>query len=271
MKLEEIKKHWENWAEEYGKSLRATTKTSTAKQLELDAFKRYFKSIGAEKRALNVLEVGCGNGYNCLELASTFNQCHFTGIDYIPLMVENANALKAEYRSSNTIFLQDDILKLNKNEDLKNFDVVFTDRCLINLNNIELQLQALDQLTDKLKVGGHLLLIENIKELHAQQNNLREWVGLKSRRAAEYNCFIEEKVFLNHANKRLKLLDTEDFMSFHDIILYVLVPLLGDGKHDYSHPAMKAATEIAIQMNHHQKNNFGSFGQNRLYIFERNK
>ena len=37
----QVKKHWDNWAKEFGTSLRATTKSMTIKQLEIFALMRH--------------------------------------------------------------------------------------------------------------------------------------------------------------------------------------------------------------------------------------
>ena len=61
---------------------------------------------------------------------------------------------------------------------LPEYDVVFTDRCVINLMTPEEQLRALDQLTTKVHVGGALVVLENTRKAFEAQNDLREAVGL---------------------------------------------------------------------------------------------
>lgn len=87
-----IKAHWQDWAKTYGTSLRATTKTSTAKAMECDALVRAFRRVlGETPTSGRILEVGCGNGENCLFLAQNFPNLLFTGNDFIPDMIEAAN------------------------------------------------------------------------------------------------------------------------------------------------------------------------------------
>ena len=59
MDLEEIRKHWEEKAREHGIDLKATTKTSTLKKIEVDALFRAIKAIPfVAQNDVKILEVG---------------------------------------------------------------------------------------------------------------------------------------------------------------------------------------------------------------------
>ena len=269
---EEIKNHWTNWAHVYKDDLKATTKTPTIKMLEVDALGRAIESINFSNESdVQVLEVGCGNGFNCFPLAQKFSTYTFTGVDYIEEMVANAKASQAANASSkNLTFYQGNILELEKHSGLDlTYDVIFTDRCLINLNTPELQEAALDQLWKKLKPTGHLILIENIQHTHSQQNDLRESLGLGRRIPDSFNLFIDEARLLDYAASKLELLKQEDFACLHDVVLYVLVPALNEGRVDYDHPMVSKVTEMLLA-NPELAQSFNNYGQNRLYLF-RNK
>src|SRR5688572_19141791 len=93
MELDAIRDHWKDWATRYALDLRATTKTHTIKALEVDAFSRAIRATPLAEKGGTALEVGCGNGLNCLTLAHAFTGLHFVGIDNVPEMVENATRL----------------------------------------------------------------------------------------------------------------------------------------------------------------------------------
>lgn len=272
MELNDIKKHWENWAGEFGKNLRATTKTSTAKILEIDAFVRAISRSNLNAADAQVLEIGCGNGFNCIALAERFPQFNITGMDYIQGMVDNANVLRTEKNVANVQFQQGNVLELEKQTELSpGYDLIFTDRCLINLNTTELQSQAIAQIVNKVKVGGHLMMIENSQQTFAIQNQARVAMGLEARRAAEFNLFFDENQVFKGVQAHLELCQIEDFISIHDLLLYVLVPMVNGGKVDYEHPIVQAATQLSVYMNNQSTQVLGSFGQNRLYHFKRVK
>jgi ubiquinone/menaquinone biosynthesis C-methylase UbiE len=269
--LNSIREHWQGWAQQYGTSLRATTKTSSAKIMEIDALSRALlniqKTVG---RGLKILEVGCGNGQNCLNLLDALPRASFTGIDYIEEMVTAANAVKGERRipDERVIFQVANVLELSIPD--SSFDVVFTDRCLINLNTDSLQHQAIASLVKLLTPGGHLLMIENSQQTFEAQNLARESVGLARRTPAEFNHFFDETTLLPFLpTAGLEILSIEDFISLHDIVLYVLVPMMNGGKVDYEHPLVGAATSLNVGLSGLKPSGFGAYGQNRLYLCRR--
>src|SRR5438552_3781324 len=213
MDLKDIHQHWQTWAKQYGASLRATTKTSTAKAMEWDAFARALRKIGdTAVQELKILEVGCGNGQNCFKLLEWYPQAAVTGIDFVPEMIEAANAVKSERQvpDERLQFLVGNVLDLSLPHE--SFDVVVTDRCLINLNTDPLQQDAIAALAKVLKINGHLLMIENSQQTYARQNLIRESVGLQARVPAEFNHFFDEATLLPFLTSvGLQVLDIEDF------------------------------------------------------------
>lgn len=272
MDLDQIEQHWKNWAIQFDTDIRATTKTRTIKKLEVAALYRAFKKTQAEsQKECNVLEVGCGNGHNCFSLFDLMPDCSFTGVDFIPDMIENAKKIKMDNSKYSSIkFFTGNAIALDENENLeKDYDIVFTDRCLINLNTPELQLDALNQIYKKTKPGGHIILIENINETYNNQNALRKSVGLPERTPDKFNLFMNESLLIEFAKKNLTLIDIDDFSSLHDLILYVLVPMLNNGNIDYESPVVQAATQLLLSIQDNSINYFGKYGQNRLYIFKK--
>lgn len=272
MELNEIEQHWTNWAKEFKLDIRATTKTRTIKELEISALHRAFKKTPFfTQTGCRVLEVGCGNGHNCFMLLDLIPTFAFTGVDYIPEMISNANEIRKSHSKYAAMkFLVGNVLALDDCIGLDDqYHIVFTDRCLINLNTHEMQINALDQLCRKTMEGGYIVLIENVHETYSKQNRLRESVRLQPRTPDAFNLFINESAFLSHAKKTLTLVDVEDFASLHDLLLYVLVPMLNNGKVDYDSPMVSAATKLLLSAPEEFRNAFGGFGQNRLYVLKK--
>lgn len=273
MDLNKVKQHWEKWAREFETDLRATTKTPTIKRLEIDAIYRTIKRTHFfGMKNVDILEIGCGNGYNCFALSELLPDFNFIGVDYVPKMIENAKNLQSNNptKYSRITFQVGDILSLENNKDIKDkYHIIFTDRCIINLNTIDLQLKAFDQLSKKVEQDGYLIILENTIQNYKRQNDCREAVGLSRREPAQYNLFIDENIFLAHAKKSMRLVHIDDFGSLHDIILYVLIPMINDGEIDYNHSLVKAATELSVSILEKYDNPFGNFGQNRLFLFHK--
>lgn len=272
----QIKEHWRGWAKEHGTGIRATSMCETVKMLEIDALDRQLCRIMRGTNAyvrfaygFRVLEVGCGNGQNLVELAKRFPRLSFYGVDYLPEMVEAAekNAQKA-----NTLhqmgFYVGDVLNLDKVSEVdQTFDVIISDRLIINLNTVERQREGIQILASRVCRGGHLLLIENSITMRNEQNRLRELLGLPARPPAPFNRFVSEKEIKSHLDSAdMELVEIEDFMSLHDLLLYVLIPAMNGGTVDYEHPLVKIATELLLKTN---PDMFGSWGQNRLFVCRR--
>lgn len=271
MDLEEIRQHWTSWGQKYGADLRATTKGHTAKIMEIDTLSRVIKKIVNELGSkISILEAGCGNGKNCLALAEEFMEARITGFDYIPEMVEAANEgiTDSGISKDRLSFFEGDVLKMDLEPN--SYEIVFTDRCLINLNTIKLQKQAINSLSKLIKPHGYLLMIENSITSYNRQNIARVAVGLEARTPDQFNLFFDEDQIIDFLpDAGLELIEIEDFISLHDLMLYVLVPMINDGKVDYGHPLVTAATQLNTALSSIEKNSIGAWGQNRLYICRR--
>lgn len=271
MNLQDIEKHWSLWAQTYKDDLRATTKTATIKQLEVYALLRAIQRLGIQTdAALDVLEVGCGNGYNCFGLANSLTNATFTGVDFIEEMVLHARSLQPNFPTAATEFYQGNVLALDSHPSLKpHYDIVFTDRCIINLNSFELQRDAVKQLLAKVRPNGHLLMIENMTASYGWQNELRSSAGLMPRTPDKFNLFIDEENLIASIKDEATLVDSETFAALHDLLLYVLIPMTNGGHTDYAHPLVEAATKLLLVNDDRFSRAFGAFGQNRLLVFQR--
>jgi ubiquinone/menaquinone biosynthesis C-methylase UbiE len=267
MELAQIKDHWQDWAKKYGTSFRATTKNSTAKMIEVDALRRTIKKIAAEKGGkLKILEVGCGNGINCLELLNDFPEAEFTGVDYIPEMIESANELKEQLGAAGKKMTFDVGNILDLKFEPASFDIVFTVRCVINLNTDALQHEAIGNLAKLLKAGGHLLMLENSRKTYDLQNKARVDVGLPARTPDKFNLFFNEDALMPFLKKiGLECQPPEDFISLHDLVLYVLLPMTNGGKVDYNDPLVDAATKLTMAISANAPGSLGHYGQNRMF------
>jgi predicted O-methyltransferase YrrM len=268
MRPADVKRHWERLAQEHGTDLAATTKTSTIKQLELDALERAFRAAGIEQGV--VLEAGCGNGWNCLALAERFPQLRLTGFDYVPEMVASARAAAKESGREDLVrFEVGDVLEPGEAAALSGpWDAVFTDRCLINLLDPELQCRALNALAERVRPDGAVIAIENSAATHARQNELRKLAGLPARKPPEHNRFVDDELLLAGVEEQLELVAIDDFGRLHDLVLYVLVPMINGGEVDYDHPLVAAATQLALA-GADDFLDLAPIGQNRLYRFRK--
>jgi ubiquinone/menaquinone biosynthesis C-methylase UbiE len=268
MDREQIKDHWRNWASQFGTGLNATTKTGTSKALEIDALARRMSAIGLGEGAARVLEVGCGNGMNCFGLSQHFPRMQLDGIDYTEEMIVAAvEAAAANGVTERTRFYVGNALDLSSVAGLQQeYDAVYTDRCLINIEKVELQLQAISGLAARVRRGGHLIMIENSMATYERQNHCRTLLGLPARTPAAFNLFFDDARILSHLKSLGLDIEIEDFISLHDLMLYVLVPAINGGTVDYDHPLVHAATRLNMAVSAETPSAFGGFGQNRMFV-----
>ena len=149
---------------------------------------------------------------------------------------------------------------------LAQYDVVFTDRCLINIESVELQMRAITDLAARVREGGHLIMIENSTATYDRQNHCRTLLDLPARTPAEFNLFFDETRILPHLKTLGFEVEIEDFISLHDLMLYVLVPAINGGTVDYDHPLVHAATLLNIAVSAEISSAFGAFGQGRMFV-----
>lgn len=264
-KLDEIKTHWQSWASTFGDDLRATTRSSNIKKLEIKALISMIKKFTKKPLdKLRILEVGCGNGFNSISIAQEFG-CEVDAFDFIPDMVESANSNLNRIGGdlvNKVNFQVGDVLNLDIEQ---SYDVVFSCRCLINLPDSGMQNKSILELARLVKTDGVLLLLENFVESHSAQNDLRELVDLPRRKVAEFNHFFDYKGFSNFVKENgLEIVGNSNFSSLHDIMQYVVVPMLNNGETDYEHDVMKSITRLMLNFEEEQEESFGDFGQNKL-------
>ncbi|MGL5099224.1 MAG: class I SAM-dependent methyltransferase [Fusobacteriaceae bacterium] len=271
LNLIQIHEHWKNWAVTYGTELRATTKTGTAKLIELAELA---KTISSLKESLpinaNILEIGCGNGHNLFSLYEVFPEYKYEGVDFIDEMISSAEQLRQskliEKESIN--FSVGNVLNLECLSE--QYDLIFTVRCLINLNTDILQMNAIANIAGKIKLGGYILMLENSTGSYSRQNYLRTLGGLEKREPAEFNHFMNEELVNNQLNSLgFFKVKSNCFSTLHDVVLYVLLPMINGGKVDYENPIVEAAAKLSSALTENGDEMLGDYGQNRLYLYRK--
>lgn len=253
-RIEKIKGFWNQQAEKHSADLAATDPDPLAKELEFRALCRVLDP------ALDTLEAGCGNGYNLFWLAKTFSG-RLVGFDYAPAMVA---AAKQELRQTgfserlgfHVANILDDLTFLGK------FPQIFTDRCLINLPALDLQVEAVNNLASILEPCGRLVLIESTQQGQERLNSLRELVGLPSVPYHWHNLYLDEPKFLKRIPPSLKHIGTDNFSSLYFVISRVFnAKLTPEGEEpDYLAEINRIASELP---------SFGDYGPLKLFLFEK--
>ena len=176
-----------------------------------------------------ILDVGCGNGYSTLCHAATY-QSTFMGIDFVPEMIKAADTMIGRFELKGRIEFQvGDVIDLEFPDD--EFDIVISQRCLLNLPTREDQLQGMREIARVLKPGGRYLMLEGTLQGLKQLNDMRVMFGLDPipEAASGYNWFsnkFDEEEMHQVAATLFERLEGIQRFGMYYFISRVLHPLL---------------------------------------------
>ena len=167
---------------------------------------------------LDVLEVGCGNGFLSSWLADQVK--HLDAFDYSPNMVSQAQEL---HKKNNILYFENNIVSPSNVD--KKYDRVVCVRVLINLQDFEAQKKAIDHLHSFLKQDGKLILIEGFLEGFSKLNQLRGEVDLPSFSPAAINYYSSVHDFGEHLTQVFEI-EEEFHTGMFDFLTRIVNPLL---------------------------------------------
>jgi ubiquinone/menaquinone biosynthesis C-methylase UbiE len=204
----------------------STMLDQTTRELEVRAILACLSSLEPSTDGGSLLEIGCGNGFLLQILRERFPAVRLCGADYSADMVRLArtrNVARCEIR-------REDVRALTLPS--ASFDVVVSERCLINLPHQRAQADALREIHRVLKPGGHLVLIEAFIEGIQNLNGARTEVGLSENTVPPYNLWFDTQRFLSVVSDLFEEIDggeegslpPRNFLSSHYFVSRVLYP-----------------------------------------------
>jgi len=155
----------EFWTEEAKAGRVAGTRDTLARDLERITLGEHLTD------GMNVLDAGCGDGGTVRYLADWFKSSRFHGIDFVPELVEAARRFIEKPRVT---FAVGDLLLPPAGP----WDVVITQRAIINLPDWSAQAGAIQGLIGTVRPGGRYLMMENSADGLEHLNRIRAGVDL---------------------------------------------------------------------------------------------
>lgn len=166
-----------------------------------------------------ILDVGCGNGFSTAIFAKS--AAEIVGIDYSPAMIERA---KTNFGGMpNVHFELQDLLSLTFAQ--SSFDLVISQRCLINLGTWDNQQKAIANIAKVLKPGGYFFLQEGTKQGRARLDETREQLGLSRMPSVPFNLDFDEETLWPYIRRHFDIVEVRRF-GLYDLISRVVHPLL---------------------------------------------
>ena len=264
--MNKINEHYVKVAAEWGSSKQSTMKDINIRDLEVDKLIDVFKKIEIYSATPTILEVGCGNGYVAEQIVKRLNISSMTCVDYCQELVEIAKRRKIE----GVVFKTGDVLNLEFDD--SSFDIVFTERCLINLDSWEKQQKSLLEIRRILKKNGIYIMIESFSDGLKNINAARGAVGLDDIPMPFHNLFFEKERFFDFiegkfqnfsaSHPKLQLENCENFLSSYYFGSKVLYPALIAGKRklEYNNKFIEFFKYMP---------NYGNYGYVNMFILKK--
>jgi SAM-dependent methyltransferase len=167
-----------------------------------------------------VLDVGCGMGWTANAVAE--RSLDVTAIDRSTEMISGARSQFGHV--ANVRFEIGDVCSLPADWTAR-FDLVLSQRCLINLSGWQEQRAALDGIARVLRPGGHLILQEGTRQGRESLNQLRERLGLSRMPDVPFNKDFDEDVLWPHLRLYFRTVYEWRF-ALYDLISRVVHPLM---------------------------------------------
>jgi SAM-dependent methyltransferase len=175
------------------------------RELEVEFVLKYLESTQS------LADVGCGDGKATRRYAERVARC--LGIERSEHLRALAAADQKAQPIDNLDFRSGDVLDLS--EYAESFDVVVTERVLINLPSWEHQQQAIEQIQKALRPGGLYVLLENTEDGDRALNDLRERVGLQPIPQHWHNLFLDWEAFERAVAPCFELVERRGFSLYY--------------------------------------------------------
>lgn len=221
--------YYKKQAELSGDSWSSTMQDETIRNKEIEVISTAIGNLLIKRS--KILDLGCGNGYSVGQISERYLGMHdFFAVDFCDDLLNIAKSRKL----SNVELSKGDARKLSFGDDL--FDLVYTERCLINILSEEGQNSALSEIARILRPGGYYVMIECFLDGHENYNKARREVGLEEIPLPPPNRFFSKEVMYIMAKNRMsaiilpKSMELDaNFLSTHYFVARVLHPLLYTG------------------------------------------
>ena len=237
----------EFWNKRATLGIMAGTNDILSKQLEIDEILSYIYIYTKQFPINTVLDFGCGNGITLVELAKKFTHTTFLGIDFSEKMIEEGKKIIQENKLENRV----NLICGNHNilENLtERFDIIYSERALINLNSWEEQRKTILQLVSLLNDNGQYLMCECSLDGLNLINNYREALNLSKIIPPWHNTYFEDSKINELAQtNEVKLKEISHFSSTYYFLSRVINAKFAQEKNeepDYNAPINQLALKL---------------------------
>ncbi len=241
------------WNSRAGLGQWAGTRDVLAKQLEMEV-------LAARARdGLRVLEIGCGNGITAIEIARR-HAVKLQAFDFAEDMITAARGLlEGQTLRGEVNFQVGDVRQMP--QFAGGFDLIYTERVLINLPDWNSQAHAIADIAKLLAPGGVYAMCENSQDGLEAINVLRANTGLPPVIPPWHNRYFRDAELATLQVPGLKLAEVNHYSSTYYFLSRVVNAALAaqsGTEPDYDSPVNRLALSLPP---------IGQFGQGRLWVW----
>jgi len=179
---------YQDQAQKYGDKGESTIVDIRTRQLEMQAI---FQYINESQR---ILEVGCGNGFVAEAIVKEY-AVDLHAIDFSPDMITIAQQRPTDNILGRVRFEHCNILQFSEWDQ---YDLIFTERCLQNIMDWELQKAALSNIARALKPNGKFVMLESFTDSFANLNAARRELALSEIPVPYHNLPFDPELVKEH-------------------------------------------------------------------------
>lgn len=232
------------------------------KNFEMDTLQKYIKDD------MSILDIGCGSGTSAFYFASK-NNIDITGLDFSSKMIEQAkiDLEKKKFDNAKMRFFVEDIKNISNSQNIsgKQYDLVMTERVIINLASWDEQRKAITDIMKYVKPGGYYLMCENLQEGLDNLNNLRKKMNLGLIDKPWHNRYLSIDEMNNLDG--IDIEDCIDFSSTYYFFSRIINAELASRKNEqpsYDSPI----NELAFNLKNYVDLSALNIGQTRLWVIK---
>lgn len=216
-----ILKLYQEQAQKYGDTGESTIVDIRIRKLEMQALFQYIED------GKIILEVGCGNGFTAEEIIRQF-KVDLHAIDFSPEMIEIARNRHINNLKGTVNFELNNILEFNP---VERYDLIFSERCLQNIMDWELQKTALTNIARALKRNGKFIMLESFTDSFRNLNEARRELDLPAIPVPYHNLAFDVSLVKEHLQPWLAFDHENRFLSGYYFGTRLLYPaILPQGK-----------------------------------------
>ncbi|MCB2212051.1 class I SAM-dependent methyltransferase [bacterium] len=183
----------------------------SVEQLEWNAIQRAIRTYAAGHSDPSVLEIGCHVGYTTKKLHELMQPSHYDALDISPGSVEMARHYSERHGYREVNFLTASATAIPLEEAA--CDLLFSIRCIQNIQSADGQADAFAEASRLLKPGGLAVLVENREEELGRLNRLREAADLDPIGQPRHTRFLVWSELSEQVSRDFEVVETNFFAS----------------------------------------------------------